>query len=118
MALARDLASLARADLRREAVFFLRRSFLTALSYSLWTFLMFSAEGSALKALRASLMSRLMAWFLAVRLVAWRAAFLADFMMGIRIPVRLVMLFYVLYIRVRDFAREGETCKYKKVVVN
>lgn len=46
----------ARRDLRREAVFFLSKPFLTALSYSLWIFFMFSAEGEALKALRADLM--------------------------------------------------------------
>lgn len=57
-------------DLRREAVFFFIRPFLTALSYSLWIFFMFSAVGAALKVLRASLMSRLMSRFLAVRFVA------------------------------------------------
>ena len=56
-----SLASLARRDLRREAVFFFNKPFLTALSYSLWIFFMFSAEGLALKALRADLMSFLIA---------------------------------------------------------
>ena len=60
----------ARRDLRREAVFFFIKPFLTALSYSLWIFFMFSAVGAALKVFRASLMSRLMSRFLAVRFVA------------------------------------------------
>ena len=40
-----DLASLAREALRREAVFFLRRPFLTALSSSDWALLREEAEG-------------------------------------------------------------------------
>lgn len=82
-----SLAMRARRALRREAVFFLRRPFLTALSYSLWIFFMFSAVGAALKFLRAVLMAFLISWFLRVRLVVWRAAFLADLMIGIRVPV-------------------------------
>lgn len=78
-----DLASLATAALRREAVFFLRRPFLTALSYSDWTLLAFAASGDFLKSLRASLILFLISTFLAVRLTVWRAAFLADLMMGI-----------------------------------
>ncbi len=53
----RALEIFVKLDFRREAVFFLRRPFLTALSYSDWIFAMFSAEGFALKALRASLIS-------------------------------------------------------------
>ena len=78
-----DLASLAMVALRREAVFFLRRPFLTALSYSDWTLEALVAVGDFLKSLRASLMDFLISTFLAVRLVVWRAAFLADLMMGI-----------------------------------
>ena len=59
----------ARRDLRREAVFFFIKPFLTALSYSLWIFFMFSAVGLALKFLRAVLIAFLISWFLAVRLV-------------------------------------------------
>ena len=82
-ALFNSLASLATRDLRREAVFFLSKPFLTALSYSLWIFFMFSAVGLALKFLRAALMAFLISWFLAVRLVVCLAAFLADLMIGI-----------------------------------
>ena len=64
-----SLAILAKRDLRREAVFFLSKPFLTALSYSLWIFFMFSAVGLALKFLRAVLIAFLISWFLAVRLV-------------------------------------------------
>lgn len=44
-----SLARRARLAFLREAVFFFKRSFLTALSSSLWIFLMFSAVGLALK---------------------------------------------------------------------
>lgn len=64
-----SLESLARRALRREAVFFFKRPFLTALSYSLWIFFMFSAVGFALKFLRAVLIAFLISWFLRVRLV-------------------------------------------------
>ncbi len=50
------LAYFARAALRREAVFFFIRSFLTALSYSDWALERFSGVGLALKAFRAALM--------------------------------------------------------------
>ena len=56
-ALPSSLAIFARRDLRREAVFFFKRPFLTALSYSLWIFFMFSAVGLALKFLRAVLIA-------------------------------------------------------------
>lgn len=56
------LAILASADLRREAVFFDIKSFLTALSYSDWAALRASEEGLALKALKAVLIAFLMAW--------------------------------------------------------
>lgn len=61
---ASSLERRARRDFRREAVFFFRRPFLTALSYSLWIFFMFSVEGLVLKAFRASLMLFLISWFL------------------------------------------------------
>lgn len=77
------LAILATLALRREAVFFLRRPFLTALSYSDWTLLAFAAVGDFLKLLRAVLIFFLIAVFLAVRLTVCRAAFLADLMIGI-----------------------------------
>lgn len=83
--LERSFARRATADFLREAVFFFKRPFLAALSYSLWIFFMFSAEGSALKALRASLMFFLISRFLRVRFSAWRAAFLADLIIGIRV---------------------------------
>lgn len=50
------LAYFARAALRREAVFFFIRSFLTALSYSDWALERFSGVGLALKTFRAALM--------------------------------------------------------------
>ena len=67
---ARALEIFASAALRREAVFFFRRPFLTALSYSDWIFDIFSAVGLALKFLRASLISFLIWTFLALRFVA------------------------------------------------
>ncbi len=60
----------ARPAFLRETVFFLIRPFLAALSYSLWIFLMFSEEGSELKAVRADLMFFLISRFFSVRLVA------------------------------------------------
>ena len=54
------LAILTRADLRREAVFLCKRSFLTALSYSDWTERRFSEVGLDLKSLKACLMDFLM----------------------------------------------------------
>ena len=69
--------------LRREAVFFLRRCFLTALSYSDWAFARVSTVGLDLKALRAALMSFLIPLLCSVRLTACRAAFLADLIIGI-----------------------------------
>lgn len=63
-------AIFATAALRREAVFFLSRPFLTALSYSDWTLLAFSALGDFLKSLSASLIFFLIWTFFAVRLVA------------------------------------------------
>lgn len=78
-----SLLIFAKRALRREAVFFFKRPFLTALSYSLWIFFMFSAVGLALKFLRAVLIAFLISWFLAVRLVVCLAAFLADLMIGI-----------------------------------
>lgn len=77
------LASLATAALRREAVFFLRRPFLTALSYSDWTAAAPAAVGAFLKSLRAVLMDFLISTLIAVRLTAWRAAFFADLIIGI-----------------------------------
>ncbi len=56
------LANLARAALRREAVFFFIRSFLTALSNSDWALERFSRVGLALKALSAVLMAFLISW--------------------------------------------------------
>ncbi len=78
-----SLLIFAKRALRREAVFFFKRPFLTALSYSLWIFFIFSAVGLALKFLRAVLIAFLISWFLAVRLVVWRAAFFADLIIGI-----------------------------------
>ena len=51
------LAIFTKLALRREAVFFLMRPFLAALSYSDWALERFSAVGLALKALRAFLMN-------------------------------------------------------------
>lgn len=76
------LAILTAAALRREAVFFFIRSFLTALSYSDWSLARFSAVGLALNALRADLIARLISWLCSVCLTAWRAAFLADLIIG------------------------------------
>lgn len=56
--------------LRREAVFFFKRSFLTALSYSDWILDKVSEEGLVLKALRAALMSFLIPLLCSVRLTA------------------------------------------------
>lgn len=84
------LANLARAALRREAVFFFKRPFFTALSYSDWIFAIVSAVGEALKALRAVLMSFLICWLCAVRFSAWRAAFFADLIIGIKFSSRLI----------------------------
>ena len=81
--LERSFARRATADFLREAVFFFKRPFLAALSYSLWIFFIFSAVGLALKFLRAVLIAFLISWFLAVRLVVWRAAFFADLIIGI-----------------------------------
>ncbi len=69
MALA-ALANLAREALRREAVFFLSKPFLTALSYSDWALAMFAGVGLALKALRAVLISLLISLLCSVRLTA------------------------------------------------
>lgn len=68
--LALALANLASAALRREAVFFFMRSFLTALSYSDWARERFLADGSALKTLRAALMDFLISALCAVRFSA------------------------------------------------
>lgn len=84
------LENLARAALRREAVFCLSKPFLTALSYSDWIFAMVSAVGEVLKALSAALMSFLICWLCAVRFSAWRAAFFADLIIGINISSRLI----------------------------
>lgn len=46
---------------------------------------MVSGVGLARKALRVDLMSCLICWFFAVRLTAWRAAFFADLIIGIKI---------------------------------
>ena len=69
--------------LRREAVFFLRRFFLTALSYSDWALLRVSGVGLDLKVLKATLMSFLIPLLCSVCLTACRAAFLADLIIGI-----------------------------------
>lgn len=58
---------------------------------------MFSAVGSALKALRAALIVFLISWLFAVRFSAWRAAFLADLIIGIDLFLRFNSLFYNLY---------------------
>ena len=79
-----SLARRARRDLRREAVFFFRRPFFTALSYSLWIFFILSGVRSDLKVFKASLMDFLISWFFWLRFTAWRAAFLADLIIGIR----------------------------------
>lgn len=84
-----DLANLARLALRREAVFFFRRPFLTALSYSDWILAMASLVGLSLKIFKADLMSFLICWLCSVRLTAWRAAFFADLIIGIKISSRL-----------------------------
>lgn len=65
-----SLASLARAILRREAVFFLIRPFLAALSYSDCALVKLTKVGSALKAFKAVLMSFLSCLLCSVRLVA------------------------------------------------
>ena len=62
------LAILAREALRREAVFFLSRPFLTALSSSDWALLRVEAVGLALNSLVADLMDFLICWFCVVRL--------------------------------------------------
>ena len=74
--------------LRREAVFFLRRSFFTALSYSDWALAKVLAEGFALKAFTAALMSFLISTLCAVRFSAWRAAFFADLIIGINLSLK------------------------------
>lgn len=65
-----DLASLWRADLRRAAVFFLMRPFLTALSSSDWALDRVAAAGDFWKSLRDCLMSFLIFWLFLVRLLA------------------------------------------------
>ena len=81
------LASFAAAALRREAVFFLIRSFLAALSYSDWSLDRFSAEGLARNAFNAVLIDFLISLLCSVRFSAWRAAFLADLIIGMYIPI-------------------------------
>ena len=58
--------------------------FIGTLTNAVVLFFMFSAVGLLLKFLRAALIFFLISWFLAVRLLAWRAAFLADLIIGIR----------------------------------
>ena len=81
------LASLDAAALRREAVFFLIKPFLAALSYSDWSLERFSAEGSVLRAFNAVLMDFLISLLCSVRFTVWRAAFLADLIIGMNIPM-------------------------------
>lgn len=77
------LASLAMAALRRLAVFFFRRPFFTALSYSDWILEAPRAVGFFLKSLIAVRMVFLICSLFLVRFAAWRAAFLADLIIGI-----------------------------------
>lgn len=78
-----DLAILARADFLREAVFFFIKSFLTALSYSDWALERFSAVGLVRKSFNAALIFFFSSMLCLVRFSDWRAAFLADFSIGI-----------------------------------
>lgn len=80
------LANLARAALRRLTVLAFKRPFLTALSYSDCALERLAGVGSALKALTAVLMLFLISWLCSVRLTAWRAAFFADLIIGMKIP--------------------------------
>lgn len=77
------LAIFTKAALRREAVFFFKRPFFTALSYSDWALARFVMVGFALKVLKAVLMVFLICWLFLVRFSAWRAAFFADLIIGI-----------------------------------
>ena len=81
------LASLDAAALRREAVFFLIKPFLAALSYSVWSLERLSADGLLRKSLRAVLIDFLISLLCSVRFTAWRAAFLADLIIGMYFPI-------------------------------
>lgn len=72
-----------RALLRRAAVFFFSRFFLTAVSSSLWAAASVAALGSAMKALTADLMSRLIPILRSRRFKVCFARLMADLMIGI-----------------------------------
>lgn len=77
------LAIFAKLALRRAAVFFLIKPFLTAVSSSLWAALRPFADGLARKVLVASLISRLMPTLRSRRLMVCFARLIADLMIGI-----------------------------------
>lgn len=77
------LAAFASPDLRRAAVFFLIRPFLTALSISLCAFDNVSAAGVATKAFVAVLMSFLIPTLRALRLIVCFIRLMADLIIGI-----------------------------------
>jgi hypothetical protein len=76
------LAALDRLALRRDAVFLLRRCFFTAVSISLCAFERVTALGFAVKALKASLISRLIPTLRSLRLIVCFARLIADLIIG------------------------------------